>query len=317
MRYRMRIVALLGVLAPGIARGQSPATADLAAADALFLEAKQLVAGGRVADACPRFEASMAVMPQLGVQLNLADCYERVGRTASAWVAFGQAAALARRAADPRERFARQRQDALVPRLYRLRITVSDRPPDGLTVTRDGVRVEPSAYGADVPVDPGSHAVEAAAPGRTSWSTHVVASADDPQVAIAVPALTRSPVPSSTVRLSAETGRRVTPAAWIAGGVAATAFGLGTAMGIAARSLLQESRAGCSPSNICTDSAYALVDRSRRDGNLSTAAFALAGAAVVTGVVVYLGSPRERDRPVTLVPAIAARAAGAAVTGVF
>jgi hypothetical protein len=316
MMDRVSVLALLGILGSGLAHGQPAGAPDVAAADTLFLEAKQLAVEGRFAEACPRFEASMAVLPQLGVQLNLADCYEHVGKMASAWLAFGEAAALARHAGDRRELFARQRQDALVPRLYRIRITVSGRPPQGLTVTRDGVRVAPSAYGVEVPVDPGSHTVQAAAPGRAVWSTRLVVSGDNPRVAVEIPELQPGSAPPGTAS-AVDAGRRVTPAIWVSGGVATAAIGLGAGMGFAARSLLQESRAGCTPSNVCTDSAYALIERSRRDGNISTAAFAIGGAALVVGVILYLRSPGERDRPVTLAPAITAGAAGVTIAGVF
>src|SRR5215510_10868859 len=133
-------------------------------------------ADGDVAEACARFEASMTLVPRLGVQLNLADCYERIGKTASAWVAFGEAAALARRIGDQRESYARERRDALVPRLARLRITVAGDVIAGVVITRDGVSVAPSAYGVAVPVDPGRHSVEVKAPARIPWSIEVVAS---------------------------------------------------------------------------------------------------------------------------------------------
>src|SRR3954470_1550968 len=195
--YRAPLASVLAivpvVLGVSRAHGQ-PATGDLAAADALFVEGRRLSAEQRFADACARFEASMTLSPRLGVALNLADCYEHVGKSASAWVAFGEAAALARRLADPREAFALQRRDALVPRLSRLRIALSGAAIGSLSVARDGVRVEPAAYGVEVPVDPGPHVVDVTAPGRRPWSANIVVS-DGEVATVEIPELERAPAP--------------------------------------------------------------------------------------------------------------------------
>src|SRR5690242_6612861 len=72
--------------------------ADLAAAQSLFDAAKQLVAQGKHAEACPKFLASFKLDPKPGTAVNLADCYEKTGQIASAWARFQEAAALAQRA---------------------------------------------------------------------------------------------------------------------------------------------------------------------------------------------------------------------------
>src|SRR5262245_46935235 len=118
-------VTLAVALGASAVHAQETSGGDMAAAEALFAEGRRLSDAGSFADACGRFEASMSLIPRLGVQLNLADCYEHMGKTASAWVSFGQAAALARRMNDAREDVALQRQDALVPRLTRLRVSVA------------------------------------------------------------------------------------------------------------------------------------------------------------------------------------------------
>ena len=61
---------------------------DAARADASFKEAMQLRSGGHDAEACPKFAESQRLAPAVGVTLYLADCYEKTGRTASAWREF-------------------------------------------------------------------------------------------------------------------------------------------------------------------------------------------------------------------------------------
>jgi serine/threonine-protein kinase len=309
----------------GAAHAQEASGGDMAAAEALFAEGRKLSAAGGFAEACARFEASMSLVPRLGVQLNLADCYERVGRTASAWVMFGEAAALARRIDDPRESFARQRQDALTPRLSRLRISVAQEGIEGFSLTRDGVRVAPLVYGVEVPVDPGVHQIEATAPEHLPWSSRVVVSREGDVVAVVVPVLETEPRPPAApdvapaTRDALEDRRRATPLVWISAGIGVVGIGAGAALGLAARSLSREARPDCDPSNNCTDAAYALIRRSRRDGNLATLAFGIGGAALATSIVLYY--VRDSHEPprsgLHLVPAITSSVAGAAVGGVF
>src|SRR4051812_46047956 len=78
------VIAILVGAGATAARAQVDLQAK-AQADALFDDAKKLMASGEYAKACDDFEASNQVLPQLGTQLNLADCYEKVGRTATAW----------------------------------------------------------------------------------------------------------------------------------------------------------------------------------------------------------------------------------------
>src|SRR5258708_7761282 len=81
-------------LSPSRSLAQPPP--DEARADTLFTAAKQLRDGGQVADACPMFAESKRLAPAVGVTLYLADCYERLGRTASAWGQFPDPRGLAR-----------------------------------------------------------------------------------------------------------------------------------------------------------------------------------------------------------------------------
>lgn len=325
MTYQgVALVTLAVVLGAGAAHAQETSAGDMAAADVLFAEGKKLSDAGNFPDACPRFEASMTLVPRLGVQLNLADCYEHVGRTASAWVTFGQAAALARRINDSREALALQRQDALVPRLARLRVSVAHAGLEGFSLTRDGMRVAPSVYGVEVPVDPGVHQIDATAPDHLPWSTRVVVSGEGDAVTVVIPELETTPRPPAAPPVAPVTpdARNDRPGAtrlvWITAGVGVAAIGAGAALGVAARSLWQEARPDCDASHNCTDAAYALIQRSRRDGNLSTYAFALGGVALATSIVLYVRGARDQARSaVQLVPAITSSAVGAAVGGAF
>lgn len=317
MTYHVMLAICLVMAGAGHAHGEPPRSEDLAAADALFVEGKRLSEEQQFAEACARFQASIALSLRLGVALNLADCYEHLGRTASAWVAFGEAAALARRLGDDREGFALGRQDALVPRLCRLRILIEGAAGQDLAVVRDGVRVEPAAYGIAVPVDPGAHAVSATAPDRIPWATTVSVSGEGELATIVVPALAARPRPSMQAAREPPGRRLVTPATWVAAGAGVAAIGAGTILAIAASSLWQDARRSCDPAGNCTDAAYGATQRSHRDANLATAAFALGGAALVTSIVLYRRAPRARDPAPRIAAQITAGTVAAIVWGVW
>src|SRR5262245_54204062 len=127
----------LATLAPAPRVSAQSASGDQASAEALFNEAVALVAAGRYAEGCPKFEASQSLDPTLGTELRLADCYERQGKTASAWAHFKHAQGLARvQGQADREELARQRVEALQPQLVYLRVGLEGAAPPGMTVER-------------------------------------------------------------------------------------------------------------------------------------------------------------------------------------
>jgi hypothetical protein len=158
-----------------------------AAAQALFDEGKKQMAAGHYDRACASFEQSQKLDPAVGTLLNLANCYEKAGKTASAWTTWVEVQSVAVRAgrADA-ERVAKERADALVKRLSKLTISAAsaDKQP-GLEVTRDGVTVGTAELGLPIPVDPGPHTIAAKAPGRKSRETRItVTSGTEPRVVV-------------------------------------------------------------------------------------------------------------------------------------
>src|SRR4051794_32728475 len=83
------------------------AESDEAGARALFAEGRKLVDAGNYPAACIKFQDSFRLDPGVGTNFNLADCLERIGRTASAWAHFLDVAAATRAAGQvERERVA-------------------------------------------------------------------------------------------------------------------------------------------------------------------------------------------------------------------
>jgi hypothetical protein len=186
------LLASLALTTP--ARAQN--TGDRAAAEALYNDAKKLIADKRFADACPKLEESMRLDPGIGIMLHLASCYEKTNKTASAWALFREAEQLATRENDKRSDIAKKRADALESTLHRLTIVVPQASAlSGLEVKRDGSRVGAGQWGTAVPVDPGEHAIAATAPGKIAWSTSVKTPLAKGDTSVTVPTLVDAPVP--------------------------------------------------------------------------------------------------------------------------
>jgi hypothetical protein len=182
------VVALSLQVSPACAQAE-----DQAAARSLFDSARQLAKAGHYAAACPKFDAASKLYPSAGILLNLADCYEKIGKTASAWTEFGEAASVASRThrqEDASE--AKRRQSGLEPGLTRLMVRVAHEEP-GLLVQRDGSPLPRAVWGTAIPVDPGSYELHAEAAGFEPWTAPVNASTSGQTVTVDVPELRPSP----------------------------------------------------------------------------------------------------------------------------
>ena len=132
--------AIAGQLLTAAPAFGAPTASEKAAAEALFHKGTELMQAQSYADACAKFEASNAIEPGLGVKLWLADCYDRVGRTASARALFSEAAAMAQKTGqDDRARAASERASELEPRLSTLELVPPAQGlPADVSVTLDG-----------------------------------------------------------------------------------------------------------------------------------------------------------------------------------
>ena len=284
--------------------------ADKAAAQTLFDEGRKLMAAGKLTEACPKLAESQKLDPGVGTQFHLADCYERTGQTASAWAGFLDAASAARSMGQAdREKVAKERAAALAPRLSKLTITSSVVSLAGLEIKRDGAAVGRALWGTAVPVDPGSHMIEATAPGKKAWRSTVKVEGDNASVIVAVPALEDAPVETqATPSLGASTdlppeGKTRRTIALVVGGVGVVGLGIGTAFALQAKAKYDDSLPSCpTDKNICSAQGVSLRDDARTAGNVATVAIGAGAAALVAGAILFLTAPSaggEPDRPLT------------------
>ncbi len=165
---------------------------DPATAEALFDDAKKLMTEGRYAEACPKLEESQKNDAGLGTQFHLADCWQHLGRTASAWALFREVQSGARALGQTgRERVARDRALALEPWLSKIIIAPQDdAATPGLQIWRDGAQLGRDEWNVPVPVDPGTHLVAVAAPHKDPWQTNVDVLSDGKVMTVDAPPLT-------------------------------------------------------------------------------------------------------------------------------
>lgn len=310
------VVSSLGMAPAAFAQSSS---GDKAAAEALFSEGRRLMEAGRYSDACPKFEASQRLDPGVGTMLNLAECYERTGRTASAWAEFREVISAAR-AADSadREALARQKASALENKLSRLTITLSPEASatHGIEVRRDGNVVDPAELGSAIPVDPGKHVIEATAPGKAKWFSTLELPADGSQSTLTIPPLeaatesARQPAvtdPNSTppepAKANNGSGQKV--AAYVVGGVGIVGLGLGAVFGLQAMSKHDQLKTDCPTYPTCNTGDSHIKDlnsSAKSAATLSTVAFIVGGVGVAAGVTLLLtAGPSSSEKSTALV----------------
>lgn len=302
-------------------------------AEQLFAQGRDLAKAGDWAAACPKFEASLRYDATLGTKLNLATCYENVGKLASAWGLFREAADNATKANDPkRHDYAANKAAQLEPRLPRVTIVAPSPMPDGFSVTRNGTAIDNAALGASLYVDPGELAIVATAPGYEKYSTTATLKEKD-TTTVTIPALERSkeapPPPTTTTPVVAEhpveapppskTRKHVALGIGIAG---VAVMGAGFVFGYKASSNFSDAKKVCPDLECASPDDYArgdaLVSDARRDGNIANIMIGVGGAAAVTAVVLWVTSPSEhRTETARITPTVTSHSAGLAIGGSF
>ncbi len=308
-----RFAVGLGV-AVAAALGARAAGADDAGAQAqvLFDEGKKLMDAEDFAAACPKLAESQRLDPGNGTLARLATCHEKQGRSATAWSEFTELVTSAQRAGQAdRERFARQRIAVLEPHLSRLTIIV---PADvattaGLVVQRDAIAVGAAAWGIGVPVDPGDHVIEASAPGKQPWSTHLTigAAGDTKQVTVEpLATLETAPVAGEATAPAAAPGleprpssgpRSSTQRTWglVVGAAGVAGLAVGSYFGVQALSRSSDARDQC-PSAACpTPAAVQQNNDAKTAARIADVSFGIGIGGLVAGSLLYFLAPSSQS----------------------
>src|SRR6185295_87532 len=235
-----------------------------------------------------------------GTRLNLATCYEHVGKLASAWGLYRESIELARKAGDTkRVEYAQKQAAALEPRLPKLAISVPSNPLAGLVVKRDDTAVDAGAFGVALYVEPWNHSVTASAPGFETF-TATVTLPEGKTETLAIPALVKSAAAPEDARPaeraadtepSAPPSKTRTYAAIGVGAAGVVAVGVGVIFGVKARSSNNEAKALCGDDLVCPAADFErdkkLVQDARSSATISTITLVGGAAAIAAAAVVY------------------------------
>lgn len=281
------LTVLVSILLAG--RAQADDRTSAAVAEKLFADGRALMAAGRVAEACPKFLESQRLDPGVGTLLNLGECYERLGRTASAWASYREAVEGARRAGSlQRADFAAARAEAVAAKLAYLTVRVQARHA-GMKITLNGIDMGEPTWGTPIPVDPGRQVVEAVAKGRAPFRTQKdVGMAET--VVIDVPALAEAPSPPPSTG-EADRGSTRRTIGWVATGMGVVLLAAGTVLGLIAISQNNEARDQHCSTVDCDARGVSMIRDARELASLSTISFIAGGVVSAAGAVILLTAP--------------------------
>ncbi len=292
------LVALFGAtLAHDVAA--EPTSQERALAESLFRDANALVKSKDFDAACPKFEESHRLDPQLGTLLYLATCHEQQGKTASAWAEFSASADLASQRGDERrEKIARARADELEPNLSRVTFSrVDSATPANVEIRLDDKKIGDALLGTAVPVDPGTYVVTMTADGFESFEREIEVDGDGDRVTVELGNLDPSDEgPVEKPPIDAPEGSALGTTGWVLVGVGGASLLLSMGMGVAAAVQRDAADEECD-GRFCTDEGLDMHDTSRMYATVSTVAvfLGIASAGVGIALVVAAPSPNETE----------------------
>jgi hypothetical protein len=312
----LAMAALLGTSFVTARAFAQASEAELRTARELFTAAEHDEDAGRWSDAYDKLTRVAAVKLTAGVRYHLALCQEKLEKLATALDAFRQAQKQAQ-ADDARDvlRLVGKQLEELEPRVPRLTVHVVP-PVDDAVVQLDGAPIAKALVGVAIPLDPGSHTVEASAPDRAPAKATIlmgerdVTSIDlqlgEPHAPAAAPATAAAPgaarasatesAPASATAPESASGRHsssiVGPLLATAGTLALVGLGVGAYLAAGDAVTSGQRQCGPSPTRGPCDSAVTTV----RAWDF-TAAGAWVGAAALGTVAVVLWVPSSHPQP--------------------
>lgn len=301
-----------------------PARADIASAEALFREGRELLASGKVAEACLKFAESQRQDPSPGTLLNLAACHAKQGKAASAWAEYLAAKRAAQTAgrADLAEEAQRQ-ADQIAPQRSFLTLVVA-KPAPGLKLSRNGEVLDAGSFGSKLPTDPGRYTVTASAPGRKAWTGEISVEGGGDDQQLQVPELQLAPAepapPEPGGQRPAPSPTKPSKLPYVVGGIGLGVTAVGLVFGGLAKSKYTSATDACPTLKGCSPGAIDDRETAGTFANVANVGVGVGLAAVAGGVVLLLlqdSGERPKAGALRLTPSFEPGRAGAFVSGGF
>jgi hypothetical protein len=329
------LALVLSILTPAIAaaQDQGASAADVSLARTLGLEGVQLADAGNCAAAIDKLQRAETLYHAPTILVRLGECQVQIGKIVAGTETLQR---VVREALPPKapkaftdaQARAKKVLDAALPKVARLKIHV-DMPAGVRPVIKlDGESISLAALDVDRPADPGSHVVEASAPGflvaRTETTLHSGASGaanlklePDPAAQAVPPASAYGqeavapgssgpppmgpppqgqpyppPGPQGGPPPGAESqGGGSKTLGFVLIGLGGAGVAVGSVFGALALGTRSELDTRCPPDKSqCPAETQGDIDSLKTSATVSTVGFAVGGAAVVGGLIVLLTS---------------------------
>jgi hypothetical protein len=310
-----------------------------ATAEKLYQDAYRLAQKGELARACEMYAESDRLDPANGTKLELARCYEKTNRPASAWalyviVADADQVSGKNKARETAARARASALDGVLPKIV-VKVPLSAAGVPGLEITRDGMPLSKALWETPLPVDLGAHRIRASAQGFIPWEGEATVTKMAETAVVTIPALERAPATNTIVKspvtrgeAEANKGGSGPPVlALVLGGAGLAGLAAGGACGGAAfakwADVKELAAQQCSDPKGFSGCTQTVADKGAEASRLATAStvgFVAGGAALAGATVAWIAlssDKRGRTARIDVLP-LAGPAGGAfVVRGAF
>lgn len=295
-------LALACMLLPSAAFGDD----DQKARD-LFNKGRGLAKDGRCAEAIAPFQESLKYAEGVGTLLNLGNCYETLGKTASAHRSFLRAADVASKNDDKRASEAKERAKGIEKDVSSLLIHVPVNLKSSAEIRVDGEIWPKERWDLPWPIDPGVHDIEVIAPPRPRQTESVTVKPHGDKADFAIfskdPATSPVPPPKTDKpkgdsKEAEAGGSSQGTLGLVVGGVGGVGILGGIVSGIisiSAHSALTgrctSYPKGCDPADKVD--LEGMNDNAKLSGNISTISFIVGAVLLAAGAGLYFTAPKH------------------------
>jgi hypothetical protein len=312
-----------------LAQDQAPSAGDVALARSLGLEGVQLAEAGNCAAAVDKLQRAEALYHAPTILVRLGECQVATGKVVAGTenlqrVVREPLPAKAPKAFVDAQARAQKSLDASLPKVAKLRIHVDAPPGVRPTVKLDGESISLAALDVDRPADPGSHQIEASAPGfKTAHSETTLPEGGSGSAALRLepdgtaggppqqgtgpmaPYPPGSPPPQGYAPGSMQyqpppPGAEQKGSSKTLGFVLLGAGGVGVAVGsifgamaLSKRGAIDDSGL-CSPKSNCQQAAQADIDSMKTSATVSTVGFVVGGVGLAAGLIVLVTAGKSQ-----------------------
>ena len=327
------LVASIATTRGAHAQGPAPATPEqIAAARSVGTEGIEAAEAGDCVRAIDRLQRAEALFHAPTTLERLGECQIAMGRIVAGTESLNRVLREPMPASPPpafvaAQARARKALEAALPKLGQIFVHV-DKPADVTpTVHVDGELLAAALLDVDRPMDPGTHRVDATAPGyRTAESTVTVLSGRKSEVLLKLevdpnaappPAPLPTPPPSTTPPAASGAQSTSTPTppsppssgsshlpAYVAFGVGGVGLLVGTVFGVMALGSKSTLDSACGADKGCPGSSQSDIDAVGTRATISTVGFLIGAVGVATGTVLLFtaGKPTQPSVRAWLTP---------------